>query len=121
MSNPPQRQAFFVPPTMRGVVTVKERTGRHRYIAFEVQGGRPPSAQEVIQALRRQARTFPREVKPWLVLMEGTRGLLRCAHTHREEAIRLLRSLETPEGLGRPVRTLGTSGTIRKAKEKYLR
>ncbi len=71
--------------------------------------------------MRRQARTFHREVKPWLVLMEGNRGLLRCAHTHRDEAVRLLRSLENPEGLGRPVRTLGTSGTIRKARERYLR
>ncbi len=102
-------------------MTVKERTGRHRYIVFEVQGGDPPSTQEVIQALRRQARTFPREVKPWLVFMEGAKGLLRCAHTHRDEAVRLLRSLETPEGLGRPVRTLGTSGTIRGARERYLR
>lgn len=102
-------------------MTVKDRTGRHRYIAFEVQGGFPPSTQEVIQALRRQAQAFPREVKPWLVFMEGSKGLLRCAHTHREEAVRLLRSLEAPEGLGRPVRTLGTSGTIRKARERFLR
>jgi RNase P/RNase MRP subunit POP5 len=107
-------------PGLPRTVAVRERTGRHRYIAFEVEAPEPPSAQEVIQALRRQARNFPREVRPWLVLMEGRRGLLRCAHTHKEEAIMLLRSLGASEALGHPVRTLGTSGTIRKAKKRYL-
>ncbi len=101
-------------------MTVKDRIGRHRYIAFEVSAEPPPSKEEVIRALRRLSRDYPRDMKPWLVFMEGQRGLLRCSHLFKKEAIQLLRDLDRPEGLGAGVKTLGTSGTIRAARERYL-
>ncbi len=102
-------------------MTVKDRVGRNRYVAFQVESDPPPGKDVVIRALKRISRDFPREMKPWLVFMDGPRGLLRCSHLFKGEAIQLLQSLSRPEGLGAPVRTLGTSGTIRAARQKFLR
>ncbi len=101
-------------------MTVKERMGRQRYIAFEATDGPPLDREEVIRAVKRISRDYPRDMKPWVVLVEGSKGLLRCSHLHRDDALRLLRELGEPECLGRRIRTLGTSGTIKSAQQKYL-
>jgi RNase P/RNase MRP subunit POP5 len=100
-------------------VTVKDRVGRHRYIAFEVAGD-PPDHEEVIRAVRKLAKGFPPGLKAWVVLVEGRRGILRCSHLHKADALALLQVLSDREGLDRPVKTLGTSGTIRAARRKYF-
>ncbi|MEK6851201.1 MAG: hypothetical protein AABY30_01540, partial [Candidatus Thermoplasmatota archaeon] len=52
-----------------------------------------------------------------LVEYDGARGLVGCAHTAKDETIAFLNALTI--GVSR-VRTTGTSGTIRRARQKYL-
>jgi RNase P/RNase MRP subunit POP5 len=61
-------------------------------------------------------------IKPWLTIFEENKGILRCAHTSKQEAVELLTSIRRVGKENMPVRieTLGTSGTIKKAKKKFL-
>lgn len=82
---------------------------RDRYIAFSVS---PPVDRSRLLAALRTAGTVLR-----LVQYDGARGLVGCAHTAKDDTIAFLNGLAI--GPSR-VRTTGTSGTIRKARQKYL-
>lgn len=71
--------------------------------------------EEVLEAVR---GTTPRL---WLVVFDGTSGLVRTTALEKNAAIRALNGIE--QMAGKPVRitTIGTSGTIRTATRKYLR
>lgn len=93
--------------------------GRHRYIAFRVEGaevGRAP----FIEALREASQGLPEASRPRLVSLEKGLGLVRCPHTAKEETVRLLQAIRRVGGASVRVRTLGTSGTIRAARRKHL-
>jgi len=97
-------------------VTVRPRS---RYVAFAVRGGEPVGRADVLEILRTAAASAGGE-RPWLVLWEGDRGLVRCAHTAKEATIALLRGISKVGGRAVVVETLGTSGTVRRARRKYL-
>jgi len=90
---------------------------RDRYIAFEFED--PRRARDVSGAFHVAAAPWPREDRPSLVFIEGRRGLVRCGHLRKDDVIRLLNGLRvgTPPV---PVRTVGTSGTIRAARSRYF-
>ena len=92
---------------------------RSRYVAFAVRGGEPVGRADVLEILRTAAASAGGE-RPWLVLWEGDRGLVRCAHTAKETTIALLRGISEVGGRTVAVETLGTSGTVRRARRKYL-
>jgi RNase P/RNase MRP subunit POP5 len=92
-------------------VTVQERVGRSRYIAFAVVP--PVDKTRLLAALR----TAPGPDHLRLVKYDGTRGLVECAHVAKDATIAFLNGLRIG---GSGVRTTGTSGTIRKAQKKYL-
>ncbi len=99
---------------------VKDKIGRSRYVVFRVESDEALEISELIKALREASNSLPRESRPSLVSYEGGLGIVRCAHTDKEEVIGLLRAIST---IGRQevcVTTLGTSGTIRRAREKYV-
>lgn len=87
---------------------------RYRYIAFRVEGPRPFSRGEVLDALH----ALPEPL--WLVGYDHPLGLARCTHRQKEATIQALNGLRTVAGDSVRVTTLGTSGTIRAATEKYL-
>lgn len=99
---------------------VKDRIGRNRYVAFRVEGGGNVQVGEVTQALRDVSRSLPEEARPGLVRFQDGLGLVRVSHRHKEDTIRLLRSLRTIGERAVRVRTLGTTGTIRKAIRAYF-
>jgi len=102
-------------------VPLRRRAGRNRYIVFEIEGEGPFSLRNLIDAVGEGAtEKGAEEMRLRIVLLEGRKGILRCSHLWKEEAIELLRSIETIGGKRVKVRTLGTSGTIRKAKRKYM-
>jgi RNase P/RNase MRP subunit POP5 len=78
--------------------------------------------QELIAAIRRSVSDKDQweRMAPWLTVFEQSGGILRCAHTGQNEAIELLTSIERAGGARVKITTLGTSGTIKKAKERYL-
>ncbi len=90
------------------------RRPRYRYIAFRVEGPRAFRRDEVLAALH----ALPDPL--WLVGFEDPKGLVRCVHVRKDETIEALKSLASIAGVVVRVTTLGTSGTIRRATEKYL-
>ena len=90
------------------------RRPRYRYIAFRVDGPRPFSRGEVLDGLH----ALPDPL--WRVGYDHPLGLARCTHRNKEATIHALTALRTVAGESVRVTTLGTSGTIRAATEKYL-
>jgi RNase P/RNase MRP subunit POP5 len=97
---------------------------RKRYIAFRVDAPHVISRKEFISAIRNNVKDKAQwdRVEPWLTVFENNEGILRCIHTARDEAVEILTRINV---VGRPsvdvkVETLGTSGTIKKAKLRFL-
>jgi len=90
-------------------VVVRDRVGRNRYVAFLVS---PPVGRARIAAALRDG---PAALT--LIEYDGARGLVRCPHTKKDATIAFLNALRIG---GAMVRTTGTSGTIRRARAKYL-
>ncbi len=90
------------------------RRPRYRYVAFRVDGPRPFARGEVLDALH----ALPEPL--WLVGFEHPLGLARCTHWKKDATIQALNALRAIGGESVRVTTLGTSGTIRAATEKYL-
>lgn len=90
------------------------RRPRYRYIAFRVEGPRAFRREEILAALH----GLPDPL--WLVGFENPKGLVRCIHLRKEATIDALARLASIGGVAVRVTTLGTSGTIRRATEKYL-
>ncbi len=95
-------------------VSVSTHRPRYRYIAFRVEGPRAFSREEVLEAFHRMPD------RPWLVDFRLTEGLVRATNLDRDATVRSLVALDAIGGERVRVTTLGTSGTIRKAREKYL-
>ena len=90
---------------------------RDRYIAFEVPEPRLGGA--VAAALHEAVASWPPAERPHVLFLEGRRGLVRCGHRQKEEVVRLLNGIR----VGSPsaaVRTVGASGTIRRARMRYF-
>ncbi|MFW5898451.1 MAG: Rpp14/Pop5 family protein [Candidatus Saliniplasma sp.] len=90
---------------------------RKRYIAFVIEGGNT-SRKDMISAIRKNC---PRDVyqryKPWLTFFDGKKGIVRCWHTGKEKLVDMLNTIEVGGG---KVKTVTTSGTIKKAKKRLL-
>ena len=97
---------------------------KKRYIAFRIEAPREITRKEFIGAIRQGVpeKVQWEQMKPWLTVFEDNCGILRCFYLFKDEAIELLNSI-THVGLERvavSVTTLGTSGSIKKAKLKFL-
>ncbi len=90
---------------------------RDRYIAFELAD--PHLARDLAAALRAAVSAWPREDRPQLLFIEGRRGLVRCGHLEKDEVVRVLNGLRVRDSTGQ-VRTIGASGTIRRARLRYF-
>lgn len=73
-----------------------------------------------MEALREASRALPGQARPRLVRFHRGGGIARVSHLHKEDMIRVLRSIRTIKSRRVVVDTLGTSGTIRKAIRKFL-
>jgi len=96
----------------------RPRGVRYRYIAFRVE---PAAARAVMaEAVRVACRAIPGAVVPSLVVYRNGGGLVRCGHLQRDSVVAVLNGITRVGDAAAIVRTLGTSGTIRKASEKFL-
>lgn len=86
-------------------MTVKDRVGRVRYVAFRLDGGPAPRA-----AL---AGVLPPPAK--LTRFDGAHGIVRTTHRDRDATVAFLRGLTSLQGRDVRIETLATSGTIRAA------
>ncbi|HEC75862.1 MAG TPA: hypothetical protein ENI33_01210 [Thermoplasmatales archaeon] len=85
-------------------MVVKDKIGRNRYILFIAEGG---EKKNIVSALNKG------KIKLRLILYNGKHGIVKCKHTDKEEAVKFLNRLKIN---GMPIKTLKTSGTIKKLK-----
>jgi len=94
---------------------IKEKTGRQRYILFSVSG--EASRKEIIHSINNLYRKkYNDDDMPWLTVYEKNYGIVRCKHTRKEEIIDLLNSVKVDNKFS--IKTLKTSGTIKKLKKE---
>ena len=102
-------------------MVVKDKVGRNRYVAFRVEARRMPSPVDFGEALRAAGAQLPAPDRPKMILLTPEGGLVRCRHTAKEGTIALLRTITAVGGQPVSIQTVGTSGTIRRARRKYLK
>lgn len=90
---------------------------RQRYIAFIIENGRT-DRRRMINALRKNFNHKEYdEISPWLTVFTGDKGIVRCNHYGKDRALKILNSISVGGG---KIRTITTSGTIKKAKERLF-
>jgi RNase P/RNase MRP subunit POP5 len=96
-------------------MTVRDRSGRHRYIGFTVEARWRVGREELQRALSEAGRVVRGgPVQFNLTIFDGRRGIVKVPHTSKQAAIEAINSIR---GLGRDrapaaFRTVVTSGTI---------
>ena len=103
-------------------MVVKDRVGRSRYIAFEVSSSEDIRTGDLIATIRKAVDKYDdaESIRPWVIMFVKGKGIARCSHTAKDECINLLRSIKSIGGNAVQIRTLGTSGTVKGARKKYL-
>jgi len=94
----------------------ERRRPRFRYVVFRIESEISFAESSVAEAL---AYAFAGRA-PRLVVFHSNFGIARCTNKTKEETIRTLNAMRMFGRRQVIVRTLGTSGTIRRAREKYL-
>jgi ribonuclease P/MRP protein subunit POP5 len=108
---------FKVKPTMRE---------NWRYIAFElISEAKPVSEKDITRAILNSLIRLLGEVGSsktniWLLEYSEGKGLIRCSHTAVTEVMAAITTITTVNDKKAAVHVLGVSGTIKKAKEKWL-
>lgn len=97
---------------------VKDQRGRRRYIAFVLTKGSPITKSGLITLIRESAREIGIE-EPRLIQFDGEKGIVRCAHTLKEQTVDMLGSLGERDG-NIDLKTMSTSGTLKTLRERYF-
>ena len=87
-------------------MTVKDRVGRVRYVAFRLVEGAPLTRSALSGALPPEAR---------LTRFDGENGIVRARHDQRDAIVAALSGLARAGGRAIRIETLVVSGTIRAA------
>ena len=95
---------------------VKERTGRVRYILFQVTGGRASRRQ-----LNERLKVIGSSHIPHLTVYDGGYGIVKCRHNQKDDVIAFLQSLDWVghESNKIKIETIKTSGTIKTLKTYF--
>lgn len=92
---------------------------RWRYIAFAIEGDAKVLRRDFLGALMLASKDTPVANSFRITVFEGDFGILKVPHYLKDDAIKMLRSVDAVKGASCRVETLKTSGTIRTLKEKY--
>ena len=101
-------------------MVVKAKVGRRRYIIFKINTDSVISKRDLIYTVNNISKQFRRPL--WVIQIWNNYGLIRCHHIDKEKTINILHTIEW---VGKKknratIQTLGTTGTIRSARKKYL-
>jgi ribonuclease P/MRP protein subunit POP5 len=109
------------------VLHIVKEGRRHRYIGFIIKqssGNVYIDKSEMINEIREQCRhVFNKdcnEMNLRLIRFDGTKGILKCSHTEKENAIKLLKSIKKISSKKVEIETVGTSGTIKALIKKHM-
>jgi ribonuclease P/MRP protein subunit POP5 len=97
----------------------------HRYVAFRLSFEDPVTARDLKAEIARTAKSLFGDVgvsklNVRIITFDGTKGLVRCDFRHVPEVQAVLASIGKIKDNRVCVTTIGTSGTIKAAIEKYL-
>jgi len=96
-------------------LTVRDKSGRHRYIGFTVEARVRPGREDMSRALSEAGRVATGgPVQFNLTVFDGKRGIVKVQHTAKEAAIAALMAVKSAGRDRSPVKveTVVTSGTI---------
>lgn len=96
-------------------MTVRDKSGRHRYIGFTVESQLRPGREDISRALSEAGRVAPGgPVQFNLTVFDGRRGIVKVSHIKKDAAIAALLSVKFAGRERSPVKvaTVVTSGTI---------
>jgi len=94
----------------------ERRRPRYRYIVFELESEQRMSERTVGELLA--AASGRNSIR--LIQFENEQGIVRCIHTAKDEVISGLNGRHRIGGNEVSIKTIGTSGTIRRARSKFL-
>ncbi len=89
-------------------MVVKDKRGRHRYILFAIEG---IERRDIVEAIK----NFTPKIQ--LVFYDGKYGIVKCKHLAKDKVIDFLNSIKIK---GSKIKTLKTSGTIKKLKKNLV-
>jgi RNase P/RNase MRP subunit POP5 len=123
---PPSHPKSIIPVSVlwRGegiTLTVRDKTGRHRYIGFTVEAAFRPGREDISRALSEAGRVVPGGPLQFnLTVFDGRRGIVKVAHVKKDAAMAALLSVKFAGRDRSPVKvaTVLTSGTICTVKER---
>ena len=97
---------------------------RYLVVRLETDGEIPRNV--FIKAIRKGAQSLGEgvyeDVTPWLTYFENNYGVIKYSHKKKDRMLELVREmkLENREGKTVKITSLGVSGTINKARKKYI-
>jgi RNase P/RNase MRP subunit POP5 len=92
---------------------------RWRYIAFKIDGAESFSRSDFLDAMLYTSRRSRVGDSFRITVFENNFGILKVPHRLKDEAIKVLGSVDSIRGSPSRVTTLKTSGTIKTLKLKY--
>ncbi len=119
-------------------MVVKSKVGRRRYIVFRIHSNRTITKGDLITYLRyaleqnlfsidNQSLSSNKSLNkfnrmPWVIFIRNNIGIIRCHHLDTKNTIALLNSFNSilSDKQLFKITTLGTTGTIKSARKKYL-
>jgi RNase P/RNase MRP subunit POP5 len=109
------------------VLHIVKEGRRHRYIGFIIKqssGDTYIDKSEMINEIKEQCKhVFKKdcnEMNVRLIRFDGKKGIIKCNHVEKENAIRLLRSIKKISSKKIEIETVGTSGTIKALIKKHM-
>ena len=95
---------------------VKEKTGRHRYILFQIIKGQASRRQ-----LNERLKQALQEPDPRLTLYNGIHGIVKCHHHQKNDLITFLQALDWVGNQSNKIKIkpITTSGTIKSLKKYF--
>ena len=103
---------------------IVKQGNRKRYIGFIVKSKDEIDKKDLIDKINNESIKLSLKNSKnkdfFLISFNDFKGILRCKHTEKDNAINLLNSIKTIKSKKVEIKTVGTSGTIKALKNKYF-
>lgn len=100
-------------------MVVREKVGRKRYIAFEIVEGADLTRSRLLRALISQLDNESPNCRIEVIFIVEGKGIVRVDHRCAKRMVEILNAFDAQKD-GFKLKTLKTSGTIKKLRSKYF-
>ena len=100
---------------------------RNRYLVIKIGGEEQIPRNVLIKAIVKASNSMSsscyKDVAPWLTFYENNAGIVKFNHKKKEDMLRIVERIMLTDSGHQPMKvtSLGISGTINKARKKYIR